>query len=92
MHLPTRQRTPGTDLGTGRIPGEADSTPTGWNRSTYAFRTLPADRHRVHTRTCLLDPVPVEMWTRRRFGNQRLRVLLCAWLTLLPLTGPLLHT
>src|SRR5690606_258650 len=50
----------------------------------YALRILPAEMPRVHTRTCLRVPFSVTMWTRRRFGSPRRRLLLFAWLTLCP--------
>jgi hypothetical protein len=53
-------------------------------RRGHALRILPAEMQRVQTRTCFRVPFSVTMWTRRRFGTQRRRVLLFAWLTLLP--------
>lgn len=56
-----------------------------------AFRTLPAERQRVHTRTRFRS-APSTIRTRCRFGNHRRLVRLLAWLTLLPKTAPFLHT
>jgi len=48
-----------------------------------AFFTRPARMHAVHTRTCLRTPL-ITARTRRRFGFQRRRVTLCAWLIVFP--------
>jgi len=56
-----------------------------------ALVTLPAEIHRVHTRTRRRSPLPSTILTGWRFGNQRRRVLLLAWLTLFPVEGPLPH-
>ena len=45
--------------------------------------------HRVHTRARRTPPPSEIMRTLFRLGNQRLRVLLWAWETLLPVAGPL---
>jgi hypothetical protein len=57
-----------------------------------AFFTFPAEMHEVHTRTRLRVPTSSTIFTVWRFGNQRRRVLLWAWLTLFPVAGPLPHT
>lgn len=45
----------------------------------------------MHTRTCFALPLSVATLTVCRLGNQRRRVLLWAWLTLLPVDGFLPH-
>jgi hypothetical protein len=45
--------------------------------------------HLVQTRERRTPPLAVTMRTRLRFGSQRRRVLLLAWETLFPVTGPL---
>ena len=56
-----------------------------------AFLILLLFRHWVHTRTRLGDP-STRTRTVCRFGYHRRLVRLLAWLTLLPVTGPLAHT
>ena len=56
-----------------------------------AFVILPAEMQRVHTRTRRRSPFSSTIFTVWRFGSQRRRVLLCAWLTLFPVAGPLPH-
>src|SRR5690349_22378388 len=56
-----------------------------------AFLTLLLRMHEVHTRV-RRTPSVVATRTVWRFGYQRRLVLLLAWLTLLPVTGPLPHT
>ena len=53
------------------------------------FTTAPERMQRVQTRAFLTPPESVTMRTRFRLGSQRLLVLLCAWETLFPVTGPL---
>src|SRR5207237_8668720 len=48
-------------------------------------------RHRVHTRRCARGP-STRACTRCRLGRLRFFVLLLAWLTWLPVSGPLPHT
>src|SRR5690606_19541444 len=57
-----------------------------------AFVTFPADRHEVQTRTRLRVPFSVTIRADWRFGSQRRRVRLLAWLTLFPERGPLPQT
>jgi hypothetical protein len=45
--------------------------------------------HLVHTLVFWVFPPPLAMCTVFKLGSQRLLVLLCAWDTLLPVTGPL---
>ena len=52
------------------------------------FTTAPERMQRVQTRAFLTPPESVTMRTRFRLGSQRLLVLLWAWETLLPVTGP----
>jgi hypothetical protein len=49
----------------------------------------PERRQRVQTLTCTELPPLAAILTRCRLGSQRRRFLLWAWLTLLPVTGPL---
>jgi len=53
-----------------------------------ALRTFPDFKHPVQTYTFFFT-CPTMMRTRCRFGIQRRRVRLWAWLMLFPLTGPL---
>src|SRR5712671_3570670 len=55
-----------------------------------ALVTFPALRQRVQTRTCARLPstMACTLW---RFGRLRFFVLLFAWLTWLPVSGPLPH-
>lgn len=53
--------------------------------------TLPAFKHRVHTRRRLTVPFTFTR-TGCRFGSQRRRVLFSAWLTRLPVCGCFPHT
>jgi len=57
-----------------------------------ALAILPAEMQRVHTRTRRRVPLSSTIFTVWRFGSQRRRVLLWAWLTLFPVAGPLPHT
>ncbi len=50
--------------------------------------TFPERRQRVQTRTRRTVPA-TRARTRWRLGRKRRRVLLLAWLTLLPVVGPL---
>jgi hypothetical protein len=50
--------------------------------------TAPERMQRVHTRKRAVCPPSVTVLTFCRFGYQRRLVLLWAWLTLLPVTGP----
>jgi hypothetical protein len=52
------------------------------------FTTAPERIHRVQALTRTVRPVPVTVRTFCRFGSQRRRVLLWAWLTLFPVSGP----
>src|SRR5439155_20934805 len=66
--------------------------PQPTNRTAYAaLTTLPAFNQRLHTRTCIRRP-PTTAWTRCRLVRVRFLVLLFAWLTWLPVSGPLPHT
>src|SRR5205085_5883377 len=56
-----------------------------------ALTTLPAFRQRVQTRRCVRRPSTMA-WTRCRLGSVRFLVLLLAWLTWFPVSGPLPHT
>jgi hypothetical protein len=60
-------------------------------KNQEGLTTAPERIQRVHTRARRTAPVPETIRTFLRFGNQRLRVLLCAWDTLLPVAGPLPH-
>src|SRR3954462_5796784 len=53
--------------------------------------TFPALRQRVQTRRCARLP-STRACTRCRLGRVRFFVLLLAWLTWLPVSGPLPHT
>src|ERR1700682_1603205 len=55
-----------------------------------AFFTLPARMQAVQTRTCFLTPATTAR-TRFKFGFQRRRRVLLAWLITLPNAGPLPH-
>src|SRR5215813_6584875 len=57
-------------------------------REAPALVTLPARMHAVQTRRCLCTPDTMAR-TRLRFGFQRRRRVLFAWLTTLPYCGPL---
>src|SRR3954447_26860495 len=74
--------------------------PVGWNvkgdllRSPFfqlAFLIRLLFRHCVHTRI-RLGPPSTSTRTVWRLGYQRRLLRLFAWLTLLPVTGPLAHT
>jgi hypothetical protein len=54
-----------------------------------ALITAPDLMHRVHTLVFLVLPPPLAMCTVFKLGSQRRLVLLWAWDTLLPVTGPL---
>jgi len=54
-----------------------------------AFTTAPDLMHLVHTLVFLVFPPALAICTVFKLGSQRLLVLLCAWETLLPVTGPL---
>src|SRR5690606_27286233 len=74
----------------GRCPG---GRPVGHRRERGALArqaartTLPALRHRVHTRTRRVLPPPAGVRTVWMFGSQRRRVRRCEWDTLLPKLG-----
>src|SRR5690606_34587791 len=70
----------------------ADCSPGRLNRAQPALTTFPAERQDVQTRTRLRVPFSVTMRAVCRFGSQRRRVLLLAWLTLLPARGPFPQT
>ena len=53
-----------------------------------AFTTAPDRIHLVHTLVFLVFPPALAICTVFRLGNHRLFVLLWAWETLLPVTGP----
>src|SRR5271169_2638051 len=53
-----------------------------------AFCTRPERMQSVHTRICLRTPL-ITARTRRRFGFQRRRRVLFAWLITFPKCGPL---
>ena len=59
-----------------------------FNLSQAGLTTAPARIQRVHTRAFLTPPESVTMRTLFKLGSQRLLVLLCAWETLFPVTGP----
>src|SRR5258705_3266026 len=65
--------------------------PGGLCSSQTAFLTLLLRMHDVHTRV-RRTPSVVATRTVCRLGYQRRLVLLFAWLTLFPVTGPLPHT
>lgn len=50
--------------------------------------TAPDRIQRVQTRAFFTPPESVTMRTRFKLGSQRRLVLLCAWETLFPVTGP----
>ena len=54
-----------------------------------AFTTAPDRIHLVHTLVFLVFPPALAICTVFKLGNHRLFVLLWAWETLLPVTGPL---
>jgi hypothetical protein len=54
-----------------------------------AFITAPDLMHLVHTLVFWVFPPALAMCTVFKLGSQRRLVLLCAWDTLLPVTGPL---
>src|SRR5215208_2034260 len=60
-----------------------------WNQLAFLIRLLL--RHWVHTRIRFGAP-STKMRTVWRLGYQRRLLRLFAWLTLLPVTGPLAHT
>ena len=64
---------------------------TKWWINYAGLTTAPERIQRVHTRAWILLPPLVAILTRCKFGSQRRLVLLWAWLTLLPVTGPLPH-
>ena len=64
---------------------------TNWWIYYAGLTTAPERMQRVHTRAWILLPPLVAILTRCKFGSQRRLVLLWAWLTLLPVTGPLPH-
>ena len=70
---------------------QADIPDAGEAGVRGAFTTRLLFRHCVHTRTRFGDP-STRTRTVCRFGYQRRLVRLLAWLTLLPVTGPLPHT
>ena len=70
--------------------GSAPSYP--YTPTAGALTTFPAEIHRVQTRTRRRCPFSSTILNDCKFGNQRRRVLLCAWLTLLPVPGRFLHT
>jgi hypothetical protein len=57
-----------------------------------ALRTKPDRRQRVQTFIRFTEPLPSTTWSFWRLGYQTRFVLLLAWLTLLPTTGPLPQT
>jgi len=61
------------------------------SRGQGALATLPALRHRVHTRTCFREPSIITL-TRCKFGMNRRLVRLFALLTRLPVLGPFPQT
>src|SRR4029077_6538689 len=69
--------------------GERDLAQAAFGaRAAPALITLPARMHAVQTRRCLCTPATTAR-TRLRFGFQRRRRVLLAWLTTLPYCGPL---
>ncbi len=62
---------------------------TSTERIQAGFTTAPERIQRVHTFMRTVFPPASTVLTRCRFGNQRRLVLLWAWLTLLPVAGPL---
>src|SRR5947208_14440866 len=59
-----------------------------WLETQAAFFTLPARMHAVQTRTCFLTPATTAR-KRFRFGFQRRRRVLFAWLITFPKCGAL---
>src|SRR5277367_5632035 len=64
----------------------SNGTPSGVGKFQAAFFTRPARMQEVQTRTCLRTPWMTAL-TRRKFGFQRRRVTLWAWLIVLPKLG-----
>ena len=58
-------------------------------RFQAAFTTAPDLMHLVHTLVFWVFPPELAICTVFKLGSQRLLVLLWAWETLLPVTGPL---